>query len=65
MCESTVYLIKGSDRTLVMEEAVRVHADGAAIVCVDTLGERKVIDRAEIAEASLVRHEILLRPRRR
>ena len=64
MCESSVYLIQGPEKALVMEEAVRVHAQGPAVVCINALGERKIIDHAEIAEASVVRHEILLRPRR-
>lgn len=62
MCESSVYLMKGSGRELVMEEAARVIVEAGRIVCVNTLGERRVVEGAEIAEANLVKHEILLRP---
>lgn len=62
MCESVVFLIRGSERELIMEEAAKVIVDGRRIVCVNTLGERKAVDDAEISEANLVKHEILLRP---
>ncbi len=64
MCESTIYLVKGSKRTLVMEEVARVVAEGSAITCINTFGERKVVEGAEIAEANLPRHEIVLRTRK-
>ena len=64
MCESSVYLVEGSEKTLVMAEVARVVADGFTITCVNVLGERKAIQGAEIAETDLVRHEIVLRKRR-
>ena len=64
MCESSVYLVEGSEKTLVMAEVARVLADGSTITCVNVLGERKAIQGAEIAETDLVRHEIVLRKRR-
>jgi predicted RNA-binding protein len=63
MCESTVYLVEGSDKRLVMAEAARVLVTGSSITCIDTLGERKVVDDAELVEANLLKHEILLRKR--
>ncbi len=63
MCESSVYLLKDGQRTLVMAEAVKVLVSGATVTCIDTLGERKVLERAELVEANLLRHEILLRSR--
>ena len=64
MCESSVYLVEGSEKTLVMAEVARVLAAGSPITCVNVLGERKAIQGAEIAETDLVRHEIVLRKRR-
>ncbi|MGQ9586936.1 MAG: CooT family nickel-binding protein [Thermoplasmata archaeon] len=63
MCESSVYLLRGGQRALVMAEAARVLVSGSTIVCIDTLGDRKIIERAELVEANLLRHEILLRSR--
>jgi len=64
MCESAVYLLKGAEKILVMAEAAKVLASGTGIVCVDTLGERKEIRDAELVEANLVKHEIVLKPRK-
>jgi predicted RNA-binding protein len=60
MCESAVYLVKGSERTLVMSEAARIVVHDGGVTCVDTLGDRKEVPGARISEANLVRHEILL-----
>jgi len=62
MCESSVYLLKGDQKTLVMTEAAKVLVSGSTVTCVDTLGERKVVDDAVMAEANLVKHEIILKP---
>lgn len=64
MCESSVYLVEGSEKSLVMAEVARVLADGSTITCVDILGERRSFEGAEIAETDLVRHEVILRKRR-
>ncbi len=64
MCESTVYLIQGAEKTLVMAEVDVVLTAGSAITCINAIGERKKVDNAEIAEANLARHEIILRQRR-
>lgn len=64
MCESAVYLVKGSEKLLVMPEAARVLVSGNDITCVDTLGDMKTLKDVELSEANLVRHEIILRPRK-
>lgn len=63
MCESNVFLLKGSERILLMQEAARVIANGNSVTCIDTLGERKVVSDVRISEANLVNHEIILKPR--
>jgi len=63
MCESTIYLLKGSDKTVVMAEAARVFGEGSKVTCINAIGERTIVDDAEIVEANLTRHEILLRRR--
>lgn len=63
MCESSIYLVTDSEKSLVMEEAARLFSDGSAITCINAFGERKVVEDADIAEANLVRHEIILRKR--
>jgi len=62
MCESSVFLVRGSGRELVMEEVAKVIVEGRRIVCVNTVGERRAVEGAEIAEANLLKHEIVLRP---
>ncbi|UCE92340.1 MAG: CooT family nickel-binding protein [Methanobacteriota archaeon] len=62
MCESAVYLVSGDERTLVMQEAAKVMIVPEGVVCLDTLGERKLVEGAVLDEANLVKHEILLKP---
>lgn len=63
MCESSVFLLKGSERILVVHEAAKVIVTGDGVTCIDALGEKKTIPDATIFEANLVNHEILLKPR--
>lgn len=63
MCESTIYLLKGSEKTFVMAEAARVLGEGSKVTCINAVGERTMVDDAEIVEANLTRHEIILRSR--
>ncbi len=62
MCESTVYLLKGSEKILVMSEAARIIVNGTSVTCMDALGERHVVKDARMAEANLLNHEIILKP---
>ena len=62
MCESAVYLVSGDERSLVMKEAAKVLIVPEGVVCVDTLGERKLVEGAALHEANLIKHEILLKP---
>lgn len=64
MCESSVYLVKGSEKSLVMAEVARVLVSGHEITCVGVAGDRKTVSDVELSEANLVRHEIILRPRK-
>lgn len=64
MCESSVWLLKGSERIMVMSEAARVIVTGDNVTCIDSIGERKVVPDAKLAEANLIGHEILLKSRK-
>jgi predicted RNA-binding protein len=64
MCESTVYLIEGGEKVTVMEEAAKVKVSGTSIMIVSLSGERKTLESVEFSEADLMRHEIILRPRK-
>ena len=64
MCESAVFLLDGEERTMIMPEAARVLITGDGVVCIDTLGERRLVEDAELHEANLIKHEIILRRRR-
>ena len=63
MCESSVYLLNGSDKTVVMSEVTRIIVNGDGVTCIDLLGERKEIPRVRIADADLAKHEIVLKPK--
>ena len=63
MCESTVYLMKGSERVVVMSDAARIIVNNDGITCIDILGERKEVPQVKIVDANLVKHEIILKPR--
>jgi predicted RNA-binding protein len=60
MCESAVYLVRGPTKDLVMAEVARMTVAGNAITCFDILGERKTLEGVRIAEANLLKHEIIL-----
>ena len=61
MCESAVYMMKGSEKVMVMQEASRILVSGKDIICVDPVGERTTIQGARIADANLARHEIIIK----
>lgn len=63
VCESAVYLLKGTDKTLVMQEAARLQAFEGGVVIVSPIGERLELADVEIVDANLIKHEIVLRPR--
>ena len=63
MCESTVYLLKGSEKVLIMSEVARIIVNGDSVTCIDVLGERRVVTDARLTEANLLNHEIILKPR--
>ena len=63
MCESTVFLMKGSEKIVVMSDAARIIVNNGGITCIDTLGERKDVPQVRIVDANLVKHEIILKPR--
>jgi predicted RNA-binding protein len=43
-----------------MAEVARMTVAGNAITCFDILGERKTLEGVRIAEANLLKHEIIL-----
>lgn len=47
-----------------MAEAARLIVSSEGVTCYDTIGVKKTVPDAEVAEANLVKHEILLRPRK-
>jgi len=56
-------LVKGNEKTLVMQEAARLQIFEGGVVCVSALGDRLELADVEIADANLIKHEIVLRPR--
>jgi len=61
MCESSVYLLKGSERRLVMAEAAKVIASANSVLCISLAGDRETVPGAWIADADLMKHEIILK----
>jgi predicted RNA-binding protein len=64
MCESTVYLLEGGIKKVVMAEAARVSINGDDALIVSISGERKTLMGVELSDADLMKHEIVLRPRK-
>lgn len=64
MCESTVYLLEGGTKKVVMAEAARVSVTGADVVVTSLSGEQKTLVDVELSDADLMKHEIVLRPRK-
>ncbi len=63
MCESSVYHLKGVEKKLVMSEAARILASSDSVICISLGGDRETIPGAWIAEADLMKHEIILKSR--
>jgi len=63
VCESSVYLLNGSDKTIVMADVARIIVHNDGVTCIDVLGERKEVSGVRIADANLVKHEIMLKPK--
>ena len=62
MCEANAYLIKESEKKLIMEavDTVEPEEDGISIRLVSIFGEQKII-KASIHSLSLVDHNIFLK----
>ncbi|MCJ7607394.1 MAG: CooT family nickel-binding protein [Thermoplasmata archaeon] len=63
MCESAVFVMSDGERTLVMQEAARMMVTDEGVWVFDTLGSSKLVRNAEISEANLIRHEVVLKLR--
>lgn len=63
MCESSVYLLNGSDKKVVMTDVARIIANSDGVTCIDLLGERMEVPQVRIADANLTKHEIILKPK--
>lgn len=59
MCEANVYLKKGQDEILLVENVDRVVPQEDGILLEDIFGRRKLV-RAKIKEMALVDHKIFL-----
>ncbi len=63
VCESSVYLLNGSEKTIVMSDVSRIIVSGDGVTCIGTLGERRDVPGVRISDAMLSKHEVLLKPR--
>jgi predicted RNA-binding protein len=59
MCESTVFIEKGGERELLMEDVVQVAVDGETIKVTGILGETKDV-KGRIAEINLMKNTIVI-----
>lgn len=60
MCESNVFLRRGDDETLVMEDAVLVESLGDRVRVTDILGEVKEVP-GTLEEVTFLEHRIAIR----
>lgn len=49
---------------MIMEEAAKVAVEGSQVIVTSISGERKTLVGVELLYADLMRHEIILRPRK-
>ncbi len=59
MCEANAYIMKGSEKSLIMEAVDRVEPEDDGLKLVSIFGEQKFI-KASIHSLSLVDHNIFL-----
>ncbi|OGS57218.1 MAG: hypothetical protein A3K60_05980 [Euryarchaeota archaeon RBG_19FT_COMBO_56_21] len=58
-----MYLLKGSEKKLVMPEAAKVVSSAGSVLCISLSGDRETVSGVWIAEADLMKHEIILKSR--
>lgn len=61
MCESSVFLEEDGDLKEVMQDVSRILFEEDKVICYGLLGDRKEVENAEIKEANLMEHKIVLR----
>ncbi len=61
MCESKVYLVDGGRKEMLAEEAVHVAEEGAKVIVIGILGERREVENARVAEVDARKHIIILK----
>lgn len=61
MCEANAYLVKGDEKTLIMESVDSVEPVNEGLKMMNIFGEQKFI-KAQIHSLALVDHNIYLRP---
>ena len=59
MCESTVYLVKGTTKEEFMKDVARIEIRKGSFVCRDILGDSKELKKAVLKDINLMGHEIL------
>ncbi|MBU1158461.1 MAG: CooT family nickel-binding protein [Candidatus Thermoplasmatota archaeon] len=64
MCESAVYLMKGSEKSLIKAETSKILIEDGMVVCIGAFGEKIEVENAELSEINLMKHEIILRPKK-
>lgn len=60
MCEANAYLIKGEEKTLIMEAVDTVEPEEDGLKMINIFGDQKFI-KAQIYSLSLVDHNIFLK----
>ncbi len=61
MCETSAYLVEGSEPRLLMENVDRIEPDGERLRLVNIFGEQKFI-KARIRAVNLMENKVLLEP---
>ena len=58
-------MLDGGEKHKLMEDVAKVVIEGTDISVIALNGDRRIVENAELAVADLMRHEIVLKPRKR
>ncbi len=61
MCESKVYLVTGSRKEKIADEAVIVREEGDGVVVLGLMGEKREVGKAHIVEVDARRHVVVIK----
>ncbi len=61
MCESSVFLFEDGEAKEIMADVTKITMEGNKAICMDILGDKKVLEDVELKEANLVGHGVVFK----